>query len=989
MFDPTPFLGSGSILARYRADQGLYAGAGGTTPCVSDGDRIQEWHDLGPNAWHLVQATANNRPVFRATSMFQTPAVSFSFLTFNQYLQNTSYLATLPYTVIMVFAVESGFAYDGTSGTVRNAFGQSSSNLFMLDGVNNAFSPAGETPFAPSVVTVSYPAGGGGSIWRNGVLKATEAASAATNSSGLTLGAAFTGTLPLNGLIMECLVITGTLSTGNRTAIEAQMTADWLASTTYPQMTYALAASTTNLAGPPATALLNGGAGVVGSGTTSGSVCTTIDFGFSQNVTSITGRICYNYTETELWEWSVDTITWTTFVPHLALATYVFGADSYSTADQVWTPVTGFAARYIRLSVTDTGPAGEMITPGVLALGASAPALTTGGALTITGNVYHNGLQFAFGGPGGAPWEGVQLSFVVKTQTTFTSKTGFFSSGTSVVSGPYCSDGDITVTTVTTDCNGAYSFSGANVAAIGIFLGPMRINPNFDPSRFVGFARDSDGILFSDYIVTDVSATGWVGAIEGDAFTLGDVDLRGTLLAFSAPGTQSTLTDGSPVNGCGTPPLANPAHVADGYLLETKTGGYFPDLNTFNPVQGTFTLDIQTQFAGQEHIYFCIRAASGILYDLGVQFTHATVHDSCGKSVLWTSSGSLPFPYVIDWYNISLVDNIVYNTLINCSNFLSILSPAPAPLREIYPVNRIHDPPDLGRLGQLGPGVLPVVQGLAVIVLDCTAPAGSLFAVDSFDGIISVAWIKPSTGALKTASHFAPSRFVGNSANGWQATQTIETAGVSQLGEVYLITGRLALYYTTTSNVMRFSDDLGATWSASRPASAGTFDMGARSMEQTLRVLDGAVIQQCSDNRGVTWSAGSAPPGVTSSSHAAGAWMGFGHGVLFVSGTTISFATSPDLITWTVNSVGVSGTVCGLTRLDSGRLVGLIVVGTDFKTCVSDDRGRTWTVSSPIVFTPDTSMVPKIVEASGLVYIVYLFSDFPKYLASPDCVNWT
>lgn len=58
------------------ADSGVYVDAG-TTP-ATDGQRVQQWNDTSGASNHVTQATADNRPTYRATGFNGQPGVDFT-----------------------------------------------------------------------------------------------------------------------------------------------------------------------------------------------------------------------------------------------------------------------------------------------------------------------------------------------------------------------------------------------------------------------------------------------------------------------------------------------------------------------------------------------------------------------------------------------------------------------------------------------------------------------------------------------------------------------------------------------------------------------------------------------------------------------------------------------------------------------------------------------------------------------------------------------
>ncbi|HXJ40742.1 MAG TPA: hypothetical protein VNH18_15785 [Bryobacteraceae bacterium] len=277
----------------------------------------------------------------------------------------------------------------------------------------------------------------------------------------------------------------------------------------------------------------------------------------------------------------------------------------------------------------------------------------------------------------------------------------------------------------------------------------------------------------------------------------------------------------------------------------------------------------------------------------------------------------------------------------------------------------------------------------------------------TFDGCLNVAWIAEGwPGKLKHQVHLGPQLQIGTSDTGWQPVQTIETTkDCYSCGLVYLPEGRLYLNYNqANTNQQRYNDQLGtgdaADWSAKTAADADHISAGGTGQHQGWRHLAGAnsvasgvTFDQCRDGRGAAWTAGTSAAGAGRGPLVGGAWLNNAYGLLYTqhSDGKIMYLSSGDPDSWPAGpgvDTGFVGNVCGMAEHPSGRLVGIrqMVAGGAITAIISDDSGSTWVAASGAVGI-STNPPPAIVAVGDVLYVVYLVSDSPRFVASTDAGN--
>lgn len=747
------------------------------------------------------------------------------------------------------------------------------------------------------------------------------------------------------------------------------------------------------------------GTGIVNSAPGDTFTCITIDNGGSQGFTSFNGRVAFSWTPSEVWEYSASGISWTTFVP-TASVSYTPGAGVYSEVDVVWTPSSTITARYVRMTFKDHPSASQVSTAGVISLAIGAPATGGGGSLSLSGTLTRTD---------GSPWSNMQVSICIKTAIAPETRAG----GTFTLPNRfYCSDGNWTITQVTTDCSGAWSYaSGAgNIRAVNVFLGPMRVNPHFDKNAAFNDGTGTYGWPNWAYLIPDNSVAEWAHVFYNNSNGAAHTSTGTLISGWSFVGISTGHDDSSGGIGCGGVPNSLGTQMLAGPSIGAAYGGYKFFTNEAVFVSGSFTLN--TVIGGAPIVYF-VAKAFGNYYDIGhppaLPMIDAVIADSCSHSGHVSEPGvDWILPNTIDWWLINSVTGITFNTGFDCSHLSAILSCPHFDISsavQIYPSNQLHSPVQTERYNADYNSVNPALsykhKTLMVLVEDCTStPDMPLLSATTFDGALNVAWVSGAAPALlKTRVHLGPSRVIGASTVLWENIVTIETAGVSGCGIVYLPQGRLILVYDLSGDgKYRYNDQRGTgsigTWSAALRSTLHNISAGGVGQEQGFAFLVGpsslesnVVFYQCRDGQGANWTTPVIAVGGARGPLCGGVWLGNQYGLLYTGASNkVCFISTSNPSTWPAGTgadTTFTGNVCGMAKHPSGRLVGLTQagVGGAVKALISNDQGLTWTqVGLSITPTPP----PVIVEDCGILYAVYIESDAPKFMASVDGgASWT
>ena len=290
----------------------------------------------------------------------------------------------------------------------------------------------------------------------------------------------------------------------------------------------------------------------------------------------------------------------------------------------------------------------------------------------------------------------------------------------------------------------------------------------------------------------------------------------------------------------------------------------------------------------------------------------------------------------------------------------------------------------------------PISQTVVKWYPNITPPVGMgvMLSADVHENLhaISMLWVDSSHG-LRQAVNPEP-----DDKTKWQTPIVLETANCSNIGIAYLTNHRLAAAYTLSGAVkILTTDQLGfgaaSDWSAivSPVASpTGWISSGrAQGVSYTLGLSDsgGVSLVQSQDDTGKKWSG----VGVASAvSGAGGAFLYDGYGCLYSDASNNIYWTTTDTpLAWGGGgtSVGLSGQIAGLVRLENGILVALSWDSTTTKTRAlrSYDRGLTWVKdTSDIASIPALALPPTVVTNQGKAYACWQISNVPASVCSVD-----
>ena len=185
--------------------------------------------DRSGNGHHLQQlGLASNKPLFgEGKSIAGLHAVNH--IDNGGYLLATWTEVAQPYTVALVAAPElmgaGVFLFDGVDDTRRQAMQPDSNTWTLFAGSTWDTLVARDTDEAPRVYVCQYN-GASSEFWREGAA-AGGGNTGTLASAGITMGARFNGASVGEYAWSEALVIEGTLSDGDREALEAYLAAKW------------------------------------------------------------------------------------------------------------------------------------------------------------------------------------------------------------------------------------------------------------------------------------------------------------------------------------------------------------------------------------------------------------------------------------------------------------------------------------------------------------------------------------------------------------------------------------------------------------------------------------------------------------------------------------------------------------------------------------------------------------------------------------------
>jgi hypothetical protein len=744
--------------------------------------------------------------------------------------------------------------------------------------------------------------------------------------------------------------------------------------------------------------------GVAMSGTGSSAVTVVIDYGKTVTINEFAGMVGFANTPTDAWQYSNDGITWTPFTTTLGSA-YTPGGGTYSTVFQTWTPsgstVTG---RYFQYSIQDAGTVGQA---GVHTLaGSPGTAGTGGGALSVgstgvwnggfvsvsfdhqtvqtavgaiwqgsgqdPGNVYNSydgGVQYVSGGTLNAatePYGTNGTNGVYKLATLWDDYT--YGNHTFYV-GYFCQNADIYAgVDVVYFAKGAlHTYTGwRNAGTVGTVpanaigstwkLTGHKAITTYANKRTVGSNTLIDVTITTEY---------WIGFVTWGAYVITSI-LSGTTGSIVPQGwgdwSQPVLTPAYPHNVG--------INAAQQDLLRSSWWQIYP---------GPYD-DLHTK---------------------GFSNTAAR-HDAWGVSAISLSNMTIAVPCdeggTPGFFNL-------YAVGASLTNFDSNTSDVSGDLDYTGARGTPYIWPDsFGNVGVFG-CFLVNSGGTACGTTAATDTAADrvTFSATSFDGALNVAWVSGGwPGALKTAVHLSPQKQIGSSTTAWNATQTIEASGVRACGLLYLPNGRIYLNYNLTNAARyRTSDSFGLSgWSAITVAEQDHVSAAGLGQEQSFRLIAGGDSAsgigwtQCRDNQAKSFTDTININATARGPLCGGAWLGNQYAVLYTrfSDSHVFCTTSPSGSAWASpgTDTGFTGRACGMCRHPSGRIVGLLqpTAGGSASVIYSDDNGLTWTAGGSLGISP--SPPPQIVCVWDCLYVVYISSDAPHFVASSDCgVTWT
>ena len=618
------------------------------------------------------------------------------------------------------------------------------------------------------------------------------------------------------------------------------------------------------------------------------------------------------------------------------------------------------------------------------------------------------------------PHENVPLTLFLKRCTGPVRKACAHPRVGTVSVGEYCSDGDLEITALTTDCSGNYSITitGSYLAA-ALAVGPWVPNPLFS----CGAPPASDNPAGAPYLpyVRDPATLALYGCPR-------DIGASGTALSagFGDLINDETggITDASVINGaCGyVEPV--PACAA----CQSTTGAFFVTRPTpvtvvrpgdgtvqyqTQALSGSYTLDFWDNRYGAGLIAYFVK--DGSFYQVGG--AQVTLTDRCGRS---ETIGTASYPGVsqigsVDWPNIVSVTTAnwtgycsppLYHSFAGPLGPLFVsgpISPAPAITRDISPV--------LPSLSDLCICSFPT---FGVRLQTCTGSTPERLQADADGGKLAVAW--SSAGAVKTAFHLSPTRQIGASTVGWEPTETVEASGADDLGMVYLPGGSLYLSYQLGGAALyRICLAAGETgrWSIASPASPAVSrhsDSGRAEGQAHRWIANGTLtsagslqFSQCRGNRSA-WTAPSVVTSLAAGPYCGGAYARGRYVCLFTLAATVAGVGAAGELFCTLSSdggatwshpvfTGYSGYCSSVVCTAQGILVASVwgAGGTQHTGFLqSHNGGEGWqNLFSYGLAVPDLPVPPVLAAVEDTVFCVWVSGDQPQYLASTDGgVTW-
>lgn len=216
-----------------KADAGAYKDAG-VTLCA-DGDTVQQWNDQSGNGNNLSQATAGNRPTYRANIVNALPVVRCSHAA-SSYLKDTGLAVAQPLTAALVFRTSTEatsynpVVFDSTDNTSEVAL-QCVLNTGDVNGLRwllyagTAQSDVGRPDVGYNIHL--FRVSGGSATYRLNGETVVSAAVGAHGLSGVQLGQGAFLDGSLDGDLCECLAYDSSLSDAETKQLEGYLSGRW------------------------------------------------------------------------------------------------------------------------------------------------------------------------------------------------------------------------------------------------------------------------------------------------------------------------------------------------------------------------------------------------------------------------------------------------------------------------------------------------------------------------------------------------------------------------------------------------------------------------------------------------------------------------------------------------------------------------------------------------------------------------------------------
>lgn len=208
------------------ADGQLWQDSARTTPAVADADPVGAWDDKSGLGINALQATAGLRPLYKTGIQNGRPAIRFDGT--DDFLATAAFSADLvqPHTTFLVFKFTSTatrFMTDGIAAAKRGAgLYRNGANFDWFAGLDTNLGAADTSWHVAYFVS-----NGASSIYRFDAGVEGTIDPGTNLLSGLTLGASYDGSLPVEGDMGELIIYNRVLSTNERIAVERYLGQKW------------------------------------------------------------------------------------------------------------------------------------------------------------------------------------------------------------------------------------------------------------------------------------------------------------------------------------------------------------------------------------------------------------------------------------------------------------------------------------------------------------------------------------------------------------------------------------------------------------------------------------------------------------------------------------------------------------------------------------------------------------------------------------------